>query len=143
MTFGPVEQARTDAQAVETLLSGYEMLPSDAGFPRTTLLHEILRRMEIHILTQEEFLYPEARGAFHADEVNRYLRDHKELTASFSVLSPASPNAFSDARVLVVVDNFRAHIERETAFLRVFDSATDSQRVRQIAGGMDRLRGLL
>ena len=109
---------KNDHRAVEQLFKRFEKLGPRAVKSKQDLVERIIRELSIHAGIEEMFFYPairEAAARGDADElVLESLEEHHVVKWVLSELEGMNPeHERFDAKVSVLIDNVRHHVEEE------------------------------
>ena len=116
-----VELIKQDHQRVEALFREFEEAGERAHKTRQRLVEEISKELEVHAQIEEESFYPavQAKAAKDGKElVHEAVEEHHLVRVTLGELAELDPEdeAF-DAKVQVLMENVRHHVEEEESEL--------------------------
>jgi hemerythrin superfamily protein len=107
---------RADHKTVKALFKQFEQLGENAKSEKKRIVERIIKELAVHAAIEEQVLYPAARKAVPDGEENvlEALEEHHIVKWTLSELEKMSPDAERfDAKVSVLIENVRHHIEEE------------------------------
>ena len=107
---------REDHRTVEKLFKEFEKAGPRAGKTKAKLVDKIIKELSIHAMIEEQVFYPVVRSAVEdaTDEVLEALEEHhivKWLCSELEKMTPADERF--DAKVTVLIENVRHHVQEE------------------------------
>jgi hemerythrin superfamily protein len=111
---------KTDHKTVKGLFREFERLGDGATTAKRKVVDEIVKELSIHAAIEETVLYPAVKGVSDAlrDDVLESLEEHhivKWLCSELDGMDPTDERF--DAKVTVLMENVRHHIEEEESEL--------------------------
>jgi hypothetical protein len=114
---------KTDHGNVDALFKRFEATAADDLEALGTLRDHILEQLAIHAEIEEQTIYPALRGVGE-DDVLESLEEHHALKLVLSELEKMAPDAERfRAKMQVVIDLVRHHVEEEEGDGGIFDLA--------------------
>ena len=120
-----------DHRAVERLFKAYERAGDRASKEKQRLADQVIRELSIHASIEEQFLYPTARELSDKldSKVLEALEEHHLAKATLAELEKMSPSDERfDAKMTVLMENIRHHVEEEEEDSLSKAQATHGQR---------------
>ncbi|MHB8878149.1 MAG: hemerythrin domain-containing protein, partial [Myxococcaceae bacterium] len=135
-----IQLIKKDHRTVEALFKRFEGAGSDKKLKRN-LVQEIITQLSIHAAIEEELLYPRARQVIPdgGKRLPKYLEEHHVAKLLLDELSGIKPDSDRfDAKVYVLINLVRQHIEREEAsLLRDLDKALETQELEDLGDSLN------
>lgn len=127
---------------VEELFTRFEELSGRPSQRKTDLVREMITTLVRHAEIEEQIFYPAVRAEVDdvVDEVDEDLEEHHVVELLLWELDHLSPEAERfDAKVTVLIENVRHHIDEEEQelFPKVREQL-DERRRRELGGAMER-----
>lgn len=127
---------KQDHQNVDALFSRFEELAKGNGTKaKADVVHKIITQLSIHAEIEEQVFYPAVRAALADKEIDptifEALEEHhavKVLLSEIEKLAPAHERY--DAKVTVMIENVRHHVEEEENEL--FPKVREAMTVQQL-----------
>jgi hemerythrin-like domain-containing protein len=112
-----VELIRSDHRTVEQLFKEFEQAGDRAYKTKQDLVEQITQELEVHATVEEETFYPAVQAKARKDGkelIDEAVEEHHLVRVTLGELAGLTPedDAF-DAKVQVLIENVRHHIEEE------------------------------
>lgn len=132
----------TDHRNVDALFTEFTQAKPDDAKNLARLRDLILKQLAIHAEIEEQTLYPALRHEAD-DEVLEALEEHHAVKATLAELERMPPTAERfRAKMTVVIENVRHHIEEEEGDGGLFDVARRSLKPAQMEEMAERAEGI-
>jgi hemerythrin superfamily protein len=108
---------KADHRKVEDLFSDYESAEGPAA--KRKLAHRICLELSVHTRIEEEIFYPACKGKIDGDLLSEGYVEHDGAKVLIAEIEHGDPtDAFYDAKVSVLAEMIKHHVQEEEAFLR-------------------------
>ena len=125
---------KQDHKNVEALFARFEELASGEGTKaKGDVVQKIITQLSVHAVAEEQVLYPAVREALseETDLVLEALEEHHAVKVMLAEIEKMPPTAERfDAKVKVVIENVRHHVEEEENEL--FPKIREAMTVQQL-----------
>lgn len=138
------DQLRDDHHRIWKLFKQYEDLDDSDHAAKFELFHEIQHELRVHAAIEEEVFYPaldrlDVEGAL--DLVSDAHEEHEIVKLLIGQLSSMTPeDLYYDAKMKVLSDNVRLHVEEEERDLFPLFQRLDRDEQERIADDLRRCR---
>lgn len=139
---------RQDHGNVEELFRRFEELGEGDNAAKANLRDNILEQLAVHAAIEEEAFYPAIRGRVPEvnDEVLEALEEHHLVKLALNELEKLAPtNERFDAKMRVLIENVRHHVEEEEGDGGLFDRVRNAftvEELENIGESMEKLRAV-
>src|SRR5262245_56743691 len=108
----PINLLKGDHRAVEALFEQYQK--ESAEQKKAALAQEICKQLIIHTMLEEEIFYPACREHIDSDPLDEAQVEHDGAKVLINELLSGSPkDQFYDAKVKVLAEEIRHHVQEE------------------------------
>jgi hemerythrin superfamily protein len=132
---------KTDHKTVEKLFKTFEKAGDRALKAKADTVKTIIEELSVHAAIEEQIFYPSIRADVPAteDTVLESLEEHHIVKWVLSELDGMSPDAERfDAKVTVLIENVRHHVEEEeTELFPTVRAALGRKRLSEIGDAME------
>ena len=136
---------KQDHGNVESLFKRFEALPDDAEpVAKRDIVEKVITQLSVHAELEEQILYPAMRQKADDDsDILEAIEEHHVAKVLLSELDklPATSERF-DAKMAVLMENIRHHVEEEEADGGLFDQVRKAFKANEIDDMGDRMEKL-
>jgi hemerythrin superfamily protein len=137
---------KDDHRTVEKLFKDYEKAGAKAFKTKEKIVAAIIKELSVHAAIEEQVFYPAARSEVTATngEVLEAIEEHHIVKWELSELQGMAADAEAfDAKVSVLMENVRHHVEEEeTDLFPQIREALGRKRLGEIGDALDKARKL-
>ena len=139
---------RQDHGNVEELFRRFEELGEGEHDAKASLRDSILEQLAVHAAIEEEAFYPAIRGRVPEaeDDVLEALEEHHLAKLALSEIEKIAPtHERFDAKMTILIENVRHHVEEEEGEGGLFDKVRNSftvEELENIGESMEKLKAV-